>query len=99
MVFNSMSFLIFFPIVTLLYYVFPKRIRYVWLLVASYYFYMSWNAKYAILLLISTITTYIGGLIVGCLKKDDSTAKAALKSKITLGACVFINLGILFGFK
>lgn len=99
MVFNSMSFLIFFPIVTLLYFVFPKRIRYVWLLVASYYFYMSWNAKYAILLLISTVTTYIGGLIVGCLKKDDSTAKSALKSKITLGACVFINLGILFGFK
>lgn len=64
MVFNSMSFLIFFPIVTLLYFVFPQKIRYIWLLVASYYFYMSWNAKYAILLLISTVTTYIGGLLV-----------------------------------
>ena len=99
MVFNSMTFLIFFPIVTLIYFVFPKRVRYVWLLVASYYFYMSWNAKYAILLLISTVTTYIGGLIVGCFKKANSTDKADVKSKITLGVCAFINLGILFGFK
>lgn len=99
MVFNSMSFLIFFPIVTLLYFVFPQKIRYIWLLVASYYFYMSWNAKYAILLLISTVTTYIGGLLVGYIKKQNRTSKADIKSKVTLGVCVFINLGILLGFK
>ena len=55
MLFNSYQFLIFFPVVVLLYYVIPQKIRYLWLLAASYYFYMCWNAKYALLLLVSTL--------------------------------------------
>ena len=47
MLFNSIDFLIFFPIVTLLYFTLPKRVRWVWLLIASYYFYMSWNPRSA----------------------------------------------------
>ena len=39
MIFNSFSYLIFFPVVTLLYFVLPRKIRWVWLLVSSYYFY------------------------------------------------------------
>ena len=62
MLFNSYSFMLFFPIVLCIYFVIPKKARHVWLLVASYYFYMGWNAKYAILIAISTIVTYLGGL-------------------------------------
>ncbi len=58
MLFNSFQFLIFFPIVVLLYYVIPDRFKNVWLLLASYYFYMSWNAKYGLLLLFCTLITY-----------------------------------------
>ena len=62
MLFNSIQFLIFFPIVTLLYFLIPHKVRYIWLLVCSYYFYMCWNPTYALLILTSTILTYGCGL-------------------------------------
>ena len=58
MLFNSLSFLIFFPIVTILYYLVPHKARWALLLAASYVFYMCWNAAYALLLLTSTVVTY-----------------------------------------
>ena len=62
--FNSLSFLIFLPAVLILYFVIPQRFRWIWLLMASYYFYMSWNAIYALLLFASTLVTYLGGLLL-----------------------------------
>ena len=64
MLFNSVGFLIFFPIVLLVCFAIPEKIRYLWLLAASYYFYMCWNAKYAVLLLTSTVITYASGLLL-----------------------------------
>ena len=64
MLFNSVSFIVFFPIVVLLYFAIPKKIRYLWLLAASYFFYMCWNAKYALLLFYSTDVTYISSLLM-----------------------------------
>ena len=46
MLFNSIDFLIFFPAVLLVYFIVPHRIRPTWLLLSSYYFYMSWNPEY-----------------------------------------------------
>lgn len=89
MVFNSIDFIVFFPIVVILYYLIPKRLRTVWLLVASYYFYMSWNVKYALLILTSTAVTYGCGLL---LEKTE-------KKKAVLATSFTINLGILFVFK
>ena len=43
MLFNSLSFLIFFPVVVGIYFIIPRKVRWVWLLIASYYYYMSWN--------------------------------------------------------
>ena len=60
--FNSIEFLIFFPIVLLLYFALPKKAAKMWLLVASYYFYMGWNAKYALLIFFITLVSYAGGL-------------------------------------
>ena len=99
MVFNSMSFLMFFPIVVLVYFLFPKKTRYIWLLVASYYFYMCWNAEYAVLLLISTASTYFSSLLLEHFRKEDGISKINMKSKATLILCLCINLGILFVFK
>ena len=65
MIFNSFSFLVFYPIVTVVYFIIPYRVRYLWLLAASYYFYMSWNPKYALLIAASTIITYFSGLLIG----------------------------------
>lgn len=64
MLFNSIDFLIFFPIVTLLYFLIPHRVRYIWLLIASYYFYMAWNPVYALLMLTSTFITYLSSILI-----------------------------------
>lgn len=101
MLFNSIPFLIFFPIVAVLYYLIPKRFRYLWLLGASYYFYMCWNASYALLLLFSTGVTYACGLLVqhfGTRENMDSD-KSILYKKLCVGASLVLNLGILFTFK
>lgn len=68
MLFNSYSFLVFFPVVVVIYFLLPKKVRYLWLLAASYYFYMGWNAKYALLLLLSTTITYLSGVLIQWLK-------------------------------
>lgn len=96
MLFNSLSFLIFFPIVVSIYFIIPKKIKYLWLLAASYYFYMCWNVKYAFLLLFSTVVTYVSGLLIQKIK--DSSDRASLK-QIVVAICVICNLGVLFFFK
>lgn len=92
MAFNSLSFLLFFPIAVLGYYVIPQKGRNLWLLVLSYYFYMCWNASYALLILFSTVSTYLcAGLI--------SRVKDPRRRKLALGLNIGVNLGILFLFK
>ena len=97
MLFNSYEFLVFFPIVVLIYFIVPKKIRYVWLLIASYYFYMGWNAKYALLLLTSTVITYISGLLLAAVKKEGKYEKAIKKSIVAVSFAS--NLSILFFYK
>lgn len=95
MLFNSFQFLIFFPIVALAYFLIPQKARTVWLLIASYYFYMSWNAKYALLLLFSTFVTYASGLLLAYFSaKNDRRGK-----KLIVGLSFFLNLSVLFWFK
>lgn len=64
MLFNSIDFLIFFPAVLLVYFIVPHRIRPTWLLLSSYYFYMSWNPVHGILLLAVTAVTYLGARLL-----------------------------------
>ena len=92
MIFNSFSYLIFFPVVTLLYFVLPRKIRWVWLLVSSYYFYMNWHAEYALLMAASTLVTYICALAVSRI------AKPKARKAVLVGGIVF-NLGMLGYFK
>lgn len=99
MSFNSIDYLIFFPIVVLLYYVFPKKIRMYWLLAASYYFYMSWDAKYGLLILFSTAITYLCGLGIENVNKRFEGKKQKTFKLIVVFASLIINLGLLFYFK
>ena len=64
MLFNSLQFAIFFPVAALGYFMIPKKLRCLWLLLASYAFYMSASPKYVVFLLFSTLVTYGGGLLV-----------------------------------
>ncbi len=92
MLFNSFNFLIFFPIVTLAYFLIPQRLKYLWLLLASYYFYMSWNPKYALLILASTAITFLSGILI-------DRAKSKKSKKWAVFGSFALNLFILFFFK
>lgn len=84
MLFNSIEFMIFFPIVVFLYFLFPLKYRYIWLLVASYYFYACWSVEYAFLLLFTTVNTYL------CARALKGTRKKAI-----LYGCIIFNLSVL----
>ncbi len=95
MLFNSIAFLLFFPIVCVIYFSIPPqmiRARNLLLLIASYYFYMNWQPAYALLLLTSTFVTYIAALGIGCFENRR-------KKKICLVSSLVLNLAILFLFK
>ncbi len=92
MLFNSVHFILFFPVVILLYYIIPHKYRWVMLTIASYYFYMSWKAEYAILILGSTVIDYY--LSHRIYKANKKTTK-----KLLLIISLVSNLGILFLFK
>lgn len=90
MLFNSLPFLLFFPIVVILYWVLPHKWRNPMLLVASYYFYMNWKPVYAILIFISSLTTW------GCALMME---RHPAKKKPWLVGCLVLNIGILFVYK
>lgn len=92
MLFNSIDFLIFFPIVVLLFFVIPKNWKSIWLLTASYYFYMSWHPEYAVLIGVSTIITYISGILI-------ENAATMTRKKTVVAFSLASNLGILAIFK
>ena len=73
MLFNSLQFLIFLPIVAVLYFAIPKKVRYIWLLLTSYFFYMCWNYKYIVLLLLVLGITYLAAVLID--RADDKTVK------------------------
>ncbi len=92
MLFNSIHFLCFFPVVVLIYFAVPQRAKNLWLLAASYYFYMSWNPRYILLLLTSTVITYVCGRLLGRYR--------SLRARRTILVSGLVsNLGILFYFK
>lgn len=92
MLFNSLQFVIFFPIVSIIYFLIPHKFRWSFLLVASYIFYMGWNASYALLLFASTFITYTASILI------DRASKASYR-KMWLTLSIVLNLGVLFTFK
>lgn len=92
MLFNSIAFLLFFPTVCLCYFAISSiRWRNLFLLAASYYFYMNWQPTYALLLLTSTVITYLAALGI--------ERYGRLRGKIFLVFSIVSNLAILFFFK
>lgn len=92
MLFNSLHFVAFFPMVVALYFIIPKRFRWVMLLIASYYFYMCWRVEYALLILTSTAIDYAAALLMYRTQKKGVRLFYLILSLTT-------NLGLLFAFK
>ncbi|MCM1154466.1 MAG: MBOAT family protein [Roseburia sp.] len=105
MLFNTMQYIIFLPVVVLVYYLLTPKVRYIWLLITSYYFYMQWNPLYVMLLFSCTFLTYCGARLIenihnaghsGDQKEAYDTRK---KKKVCFVVCILLNLGILLFFK
>lgn len=62
MLFNSLQFLVFFPGVTVLYFLFPHRFRWALLLIASCVFYMAFIPMYILILATTIVVDYFAGL-------------------------------------
>jgi alginate O-acetyltransferase complex protein AlgI len=92
MLFNSVPFLIFFPIVVTAYFLCPFRWRWLLIIVASYYFYMQWEPKYAVLIVISTILDYVATTMMKGKKSKE-------EKRPWLWLSIVGNLGMLFFFK
>ena len=92
MTFNTFTFYLFFVAVVIVYYLIPKRWRWVWLLFSSFLFYSISDIKFSAVLLICTGISYLTGRTIG--KFEDQKIK---KTWMLLG--VILNLAILFLFK
>ena len=93
MLFNSLTFIVFFAIVLLLHYMpFSWRNKKINLLVASYLFYAAWNPPFVILIWISTIVDW--NLAKRIFLESDQR-----KRRILLLLSILVNLGILGFFK
>lgn len=95
MLFNSLPFAVFLPLVFLLYWLAGSRRRSLQnalVIVASYVFYGWWDARFLILIVISTIADYAIGLAL-------AGSRSELRRRLLLGLSLAVNLGFLGFFK
>ena len=90
MLFNSVPFLLFFAVVTALFFAVPQRAKNYILLVASYVFYMWWNPKLVVLILFTTLVSYFACLLM---------EKYPARRKPVLIAAAVVIFSFLFFFK
>ena len=91
MLFNSFDFLVFYPIVTLVYFMLAQRFRWAWLLAASCYFYMFFKPIYILILAGTIVIDYFVGIGL------EKTQGAKRKQLLVLS--IIANVGILVVFK
>lgn len=93
MIFSSITFLFYFlPIVLAIYYIVPKKIKNIVLLISSFIFYAYGEPKYVFLMLFSILVTYIFGRLIDKYKNTKYV-------KVILISAICINLGLLVYFK
>jgi len=92
MLFDSLQFAVFFPIVCGLFWTLPQRFRWLLLLVSSYYFYMCWRPEYALVLVLITAIDFGVGIAL-------ARATEPKTRRLILLTSLAANLGILFFFK
>lgn len=91
MLFNSVSFLIFFPVTTALYFSLAHRFRWMLLLAVSAFFYACFIPKYLLVLCVVIAIDYTAGIGI-----EGATGR---RRKALLGLSLVANLGILASFK
>ena len=92
MLFNSIPFLIFFPVVTLLYFLLPHKFRWLLLLLASCFFYMFFKPEYILILAFTIVIDYYAGILL-----ENEPDKKKRKKFLVLS--LIANIGVLAVFK
>lgn len=90
MLFNSIDFLFFIVIVLGIFYLLPQKLKMCWILVMSYVFYATWNIKYVLLLLSTTVVTYLAG--IGVSKRQEVDRSQTGLRKIIVAITVIIGV-------
>lgn len=95
MLFNSLEFILFLPIVFYLYWALRRRVRIqnLFVVIASYLFYGWWDWRFLLLIAFTTLCSYTSGILMERFRERKGVPKLICISNITL------NLGILFLFK
>jgi alginate O-acetyltransferase complex protein AlgI len=89
--FNSLHFLVFFPIVAGVHFLLPHRFRWAWLLIASCYFYMAFIPAYVLILFGLILVDYVAGILI---EKSEGSRR-----KLFLILSLVANISILGFFK
>lgn len=107
MAFNTLTFILFFGVVVIGSFLVPKKWKWIFLLASSYFFYFYASAKFAVFIILTTMTSYLAALYIGkqhelekqsgVTKQDKKTLKN--KRKQMLVFLLFLNFGILFVLK
>ena len=92
MTFNSIPFIILFPVAVLFYNLVPQRSRYLWLLFCSCAFYAFCQKEFVALLAVATLIVYISGISLGAFDNKKIRTVILIVSAVTV-------LGMLFVFK
>jgi alginate O-acetyltransferase complex protein AlgI len=92
MLFNSIHYLAFLPVVVVAFYLISSRYRWALLLLASYYFYMCWKAEFILLIIITTLVNYLSAILMARQKEKKDRRKY-------LGISLISGLGMLFFYK
>ncbi len=91
MLFNSLHFLLFFPVVTAAYFILPHKFRWFLLLMASCYFYMVFKPIYILILGFTIVVDYFAGILI--------ENAAGRRRKMFLVMSLVANIGVLAIFK
>ncbi|MCI2049216.1 MAG: MBOAT family protein [Lachnospiraceae bacterium] len=92
MQFISYSFLLFFPAVILINFLLPVKVRRIWVLLSSYFFYSCLRPVLGLFLVLVTLIGYFSGLVLGKGRKNSLPAK---KQHTALVFCVCLHLALL----
>jgi len=80
MLFNSVHFLFFLPIVFGLYYLLPQKFRWILIFISSCYFYMVFVPKYILILFLIIVIDYVAALAIVKAWKGDTAGNLIYKS-------------------
>ena len=94
MLFNSLDFIVFFPIVFILYWLLRNRLKLqnLFLIIASYVFYGWWDYRFLSLIFLTTVLDFFTAIQV------DSSEEPTTR-KFWVGLSITVNLSVLFFFK